>query len=55
MIWPIKRVNQRSFEDRAYTYLTDDNAAKADNHSLAGNFAAHHEAPALIEHFNKLA
>jgi hypothetical protein len=55
MIWPIKRVNQRSFGDRAYTYLTDDNAAKADNHSLAGNFTAHHEAPALIEHFNKLA
>jgi hypothetical protein len=38
-----------------YTYLADDNAAKADNHSLAGDLTAHHEAPALIEHFNELA
>ncbi len=37
-----------------YTYLADDNAAKADNHSLAGNLTAHHEAPALIEHFDEL-
>jgi hypothetical protein len=43
------------FGDMACTYLADDNPAKADNHSLAGNLTAQHEAPALIEHFDELA
>jgi len=36
----------------AYTHLADDNTAKADDHSLSGNL--HHEAPALIGHFDEL-
>ena len=39
----------------AHPYLADDYATKADNHSLAGNLTVYHEAPTLIEQFDKLA
>jgi hypothetical protein len=40
---------------RSHPYLADDDAAKADDHSFAGDLTAHHEAPALIEHLKELA
>ena len=40
---------------RSRSYLADDDAAKAEDHSFAGDLTAHHEAPALIEHLKELA
>jgi hypothetical protein len=40
---------------RSHPYLADDDAAKANDHSFAGDLTAHHEAPALVEHLKELA
>ena len=43
------------FRDLVRSYLADDNAAKADNHSFTGNLTVYHEAPTLVENFDELA
>lgn len=56
MTWPDQMDQYMPFGETSFTpYLADDDAAKADDHSFAGDLTAHHEAPALIEHLEELA
>ena len=55
MAWPNESIYALRGDSRSHPYLADDDAAKADNHSFAGDLTAYHEAPALIEHLKKLA
>ena len=56
MTWPDQMDQYMPFGETSFNpYLADDDAAKADDHSFAGDFTAHHEAPALIEHLKELA